>query len=208
VYGAASGDLDLNIVTEDAFQRWMAGTVGTRTASVPPAPDDGVADGLQGIAHTTPNPTESLSLGSQGANVRSIQIRLAVFGYATLVDGAWGPATQARVLAFQRAFGLQDDGIINVAGPTWTALNAKPVRPTVRPGCRGTYVAVLQRALNRLHEAGLVDDGVYTTSAASPTGSAIRAWQTTEEQEVDGVCGHLTWATVETRAQEGNYALI
>ena len=116
--------------------------------------------------------------------------------------------TQSCVLAFQRGFGLKDDGIVNVAGPTWMALSGKPALPTVRPGSQGTYVAVLQRALNRLHGAGLADDGVYTTAAQSPTGDAIRAWQTAEQQEVDGVCGHVTWATVERRASDGGYVIV
>jgi len=208
VYGATSADLDLNIVRADVFERWTGTIGGTDVSRVPaPVPNDGVGDGLQGVAHATPNPSEALSLGSQGPNVRTVQIRLAILGYPTLVDGVWGPATQRRVLAFQRASGLTVDGIINVGGPTWTALNTKPVRPTVRPGCQGSYVAVLQRALNQLSGAALEDDGIYTTSSKSPTGFAIRAWQTAQGLEVDGVCGHTTWASVESRASDSQYTL-
>jgi len=72
--------------------------------------------------------TRTLSEGASGADVKELQIRVA--GWAAdsaaqtfvAADGAFGPATKAAVVRFQRAYGLTADGI--VSGPTQTALNA------------------------------------------------------------------------------------
>jgi GH25 family lysozyme M1 (1,4-beta-N-acetylmuramidase) len=61
-----------------------------------------------------------LTEGDAGEDVRTLQGLLTARGYPTLIDGAFGPATQAVLLAFQRHAGLTPDG---VAGPlTWPAL--------------------------------------------------------------------------------------
>lgn len=67
-----------------------------------------------------------LRLGSAGSNVRLMQGFLAELRSpypslpAIIVDGIFGPNTQAAVLGFQRLFGLQQDGII---GPiTWNEI--------------------------------------------------------------------------------------
>lgn len=53
--------------------------------------------------------------GSSGLAVRTLQTRLAL-----VVDGTFGPKTEAAVMAFQRTHGLQPDGVV---GPkTWSEL--------------------------------------------------------------------------------------
>ena len=111
---------------------------------------------------------EALSLGSKGSNVRTVQVRLAVHGYATAADGDWGPVTDGKVRTFQTIQGLAVDGVVNVPGQTWDALGQKPLHPTVRPGYQGGFVAVLQRALNALAGAGLEVDGKYSVAQHQP----------------------------------------
>lgn len=66
-----------------------------------------------------------LSIGSTDSGVRRAQEWLTLAGFATGIDGDFGPATKAAVEAFQAAKGTSRDdnkGIID--GPTWGALIA------------------------------------------------------------------------------------
>jgi len=102
----------------------------------------------------TPNPSApraktlstfmpTLREGSRGPAVRELQILLKRQGFnAGLADGAFGPTTKKAVLAFQRAKGLADDGI--VGEKTWDRLKGAPAQP--RPS-QGTAEAFVQKAL-------------------------------------------------------------
>lgn len=60
--------------------------------------------------------------------VRQLQDLLTDNGFPTMTDGRFGPGTQEAVMAFQKARGLEDDGIV---GPiTWSNLFGKPSAPT------------------------------------------------------------------------------
>ena len=63
-----------------------------------------------------------LKRGMKGGAVRHLQARLKVAGFDPgRIDGAFGPATEAALMAFQQAEGLLPDG---VAGPrSWAALD-------------------------------------------------------------------------------------
>jgi peptidoglycan hydrolase-like protein with peptidoglycan-binding domain len=70
-----------------------------------------------------PYPGELIRVGSRGNNVMTVQRQLNAISsrfpsVATLnVDGVFGPRTEASVIAFQRAVGIADNGIV---GPiTW-----------------------------------------------------------------------------------------
>ncbi len=53
--------------------------------------------------------------GSSGSDVAKLQAQLQDLGFSPgLIDGNFGPATEAAVLAFQKSMGLLADGI---AGP-------------------------------------------------------------------------------------------
>lgn len=56
-----------------------------------------------------------LRRGMRGPEVESLQADLGRVGHALAVDGIFGPATQAAVVAFQRAAGLAADGIVGPA---------------------------------------------------------------------------------------------
>lgn len=76
-----------------------------------------------------------LRLGSKGADVGFLQARLNKLGFGQLVeDDIFGQATQAAVKSFQRARGLQVDGVV---GPATRAElnkeNPKPGEPTGDP---------------------------------------------------------------------------
>ncbi|MBC6714809.1 DUF3380 domain-containing protein [Aurantimonas sp. DM33-3] len=52
-----------------------------------------------------------LRMGSKGARVRELQALLLRAGHAVGVDGDFGPATKAALVAFQKAAGLTPDGV-------------------------------------------------------------------------------------------------
>lgn len=76
------------------------------------------AGNLSGIAATSSTPV--LQLNSTGDLVVWLQEHLVSVGYATAVDGGFGPSTQTAVEQFQAVRGLTVDGVVGPA--TWAAL--------------------------------------------------------------------------------------
>lgn len=90
-------------------------TVPTTTTPAPTTPPDTTPE-------TTPPPATGdivlpegvkLRSGDSGSGVEAVQQALAKLGYDPgAIDGDYGPATQAAVVAFQTAEGLSADGIV------------------------------------------------------------------------------------------------
>ena len=69
---------------------------------------------------------KTISAGADGPEVAAIQQRLQIHGFAIgEIDGSYGSRTTSAVNDFQRAKGLDSDGIVDKS--TWTALAADPV---------------------------------------------------------------------------------
>jgi len=115
--------------------------------------------------------------GDRGEEVKKIQKALG----GLTVDGIFGPATEARVKAFQRAMGIATDGIV---GPV-TRKYLFPAYPGVllKRGSRGTWVKRVQWAL------GVTVDGVF----GPKTEATVKAFQKKEKISVDGIVGPVTW---------------
>ena len=106
-------------------------------------------------------------LGDQGPAIRDIQDRLSALGFDSPGDsrGSFGDPTRGAVLDFQKAKGLDADGIV---GPnTWRSLYEAGYRlgdrllVMRRPMMRGEDVSELQSRLNSLgFDAGKVD-GIF-----------------------------------------------
>jgi peptidoglycan hydrolase-like protein with peptidoglycan-binding domain len=158
----------------------------SRTPSAPSAP---MADGV-------------LREGERGAEVRQLQERLNAVGARDAqgrvlgTDGAFGQRTEDAVRGFQRARGLDVDGI---AGPDTlraldAAVRARAASPmadgVLREGERGAEVRQLQE---RLNAAGARDaagrplgtDGQF----GQRTEEAVRSFQRARGLEVDGLAG-------------------
>lgn len=95
-----------------------------------------------------------LEVGSSGANVKTLQTLLNQLGFnCGAVDGLFGTGTKNAVIAFQKAHGLTQDGIV---GPqTWAALESAsqpatapakstpaPVKTTPTPSTQSTLSIV------------------------------------------------------------------
>ena len=120
-----------------------------------------------------------LRRGSKGKAVRFLQLCLGGLDD----DGSFGPKTDAKVKAFQKAHGLTPDGEV---GPhTWAAIKA--TLPLLKRGSTGRYVEALQVALG-----GLVVDGSF----GQKTYTAVTTFQKENGLESDGEVGRLTWSAI------------
>ncbi|MCL1473910.1 peptidoglycan-binding domain-containing protein [Argonema antarcticum] len=159
-----------------------------------------------------------LKSGSQGVAVSELQAALKLLGYYSgSVDGTYSESTAIAVSRFQRAAGLNVDGIVGTA--TWERLfpltppkpssppsasspesptNASPATaaeppgtdlPTLKLGMRGPAVFWLQK---RLQATGFFTgnvDGIF----GSDTEIAVKAAQRNYRLNPDGIVGGSTW---------------
>lgn len=171
----------------------------------------------------TPNayPGTALREGASGQNVRLVQfwLKIARTVYTALnnpsVDGKFGPSTRRAVAAFQRYFGLTDDGVVGRA--TWNKLRevytdiandllAENLRPgefpgVLRRGASGRAVRELQYYLYLMHAydptvPAVTIDGRFGSS----TEAAVRAYQRLAGLTADGVVGRATWENLYAQA--------
>ena len=186
--------------------------------------DDGVAgpdtlkalysDGAAKSSGVAASTGETLEMGSEGSAVRSMQERLKKLGYLSgAVDGSFGTATQAAVIAFQKANGLTADGKAGSAtlnklysdtasrssggaakidtsgaGGRDTTDISSTGYVTLKEGDEGNGVKTLQSRLKDL--------GYYTGSVDGKFGqgttAAVMAFQLTNNLTVDGKAGPAT----------------
>ena len=79
----------------------------------------------------------TMRVGSSGADVEALQQQLAAAGHACTVDGKFGPATRAAVVAFQRGRGLAADGVVGKM--TWQVLGGGGGAAGAGAGGAGTH---------------------------------------------------------------------
>ena len=94
-----------------------------------------------------PNPGQpTVGPGATGPVVRRVQRALRrTPNLGLVVDGIFGPKTEAAVVGFQEGAGLVPDGIV---GPlTWNALPDGGPMPTLEVGSSGPVVSSLQTVL-------------------------------------------------------------
>jgi peptidoglycan hydrolase-like protein with peptidoglycan-binding domain len=132
-----------------------------------------------------------LKQGMCGPEVEYLQRQLQAAGlYADPADGVFGPSTKCAVMSFQRAKGLEVDGI---AGPrTWAALDTRRgtgLRPILKRGCCEPSVVVLQKVLATHGFDPGSKDGLF----GPKTERTVMAFQRAKGLEADGVVGPKTW---------------
>jgi peptidoglycan hydrolase-like protein with peptidoglycan-binding domain len=140
------------------------------------------------------NSGPTLSAGSQGADVRRLQVLFVMMKTlgSDAIDGVFGNKTRDAVIDFQKGEGLTADGI---AGPkTWQALPADPNTPVLRRGSTGTAVSGLQKGLLKFGGPGSATDPGPADGQFGPrTEAAVKAYQAQHSLAADGIAGDRTW---------------
>lgn len=142
-----------------------------------------------------PNPGQpTITLGATGDAVRRVQRALRrTPNLGLLVDGVFGPATEAAVRNFQQGASLVVDGLV---GPlTWAALPDGGPMPTLQESSTGAAVRSLQQfLLNGASGQWYTAPGAIDGEFGPYTKVSVQAFQTWGGVTADGVVGDQTWA--------------
>jgi peptidoglycan hydrolase-like protein with peptidoglycan-binding domain len=140
------------------------------------------------------NPNQpTIAVGAQGDAVKRLQRGLRrTPDPSVIVDGVFGPQTQAKVKDFQSGSGLTADGTV---GPqTWAALPDGRPMPVLQEGSRGAAVKSLQDVLT----TGA--PGEWNTKPGGSDGDfgpktkkSVEAFQKWAEVKADGILGDSSW---------------
>ena len=141
------------------------------------------------------NPDQpTIGPGAAGDVVRRAQRALRrTPNLSIVVDGVYGPATEAAVKEFQAGASLQVDGIV---GPnTWDALPSGAPMPTLQEGSTGMVVARLQNVLtNGAPGQWATTPGPIDEDFGPQTRASVEAFQAWGGVIVDGIVGDQTWS--------------
>ena len=142
-----------------------------------------------------PNPGQpTVSVGATGGAVRRLERALRrTPNLGLVVDGVFGPLTDAAVKEFQQGAGLAVDGIV---GPlTWDALPDGGPMPVLKEGSTGDVVRDLQTVLTN------GAPGQWNTTPQGVDGdfgphtrASVEAFQTWGGVRADGIVGDQTWS--------------
>jgi peptidoglycan hydrolase-like protein with peptidoglycan-binding domain len=136
----------------------------------------------------------TIAPGASGEPVRRLQRALRRQpDLDIVVDGVFGPKTEAAVKDFQQGASLTVDGVV---GPqTWAALPDGGPMPTLKEGTSGDVVKHLQQVL----ASGA--PGEWTTGPGAIDGkfgprtkASVKSFQTFGGVPTDGVVGDETWS--------------
>jgi peptidoglycan hydrolase-like protein with peptidoglycan-binding domain len=153
-----------------------------------------------------------LQSGSKGGTVSAWQHILGLDGFPVVVDGAFGPATLAATIAWQKQRGLTADGKVGAA--TRAKVGTPPLAPAAAlPPVVLSYSALLPKTGTRTLTSGLSGpdvkawqqilqlDGASLTADGSfgpATLAATKTWQSAHGLTADGKVGAGTRAKVGT----------
>lgn len=128
----------------------------------------------------------TLSLGSSGENVVTLQAMLRQAGYTVTYSGSFDSATQTAVQRFQTDNALSSTGSVDAA--TWEKLASRS-SSVVRQGTTNIVVEALQRQLKNRYGYNLTVDQAF----GSGTNSKVVSFQKSVNQTADGIVGRNTW---------------
>jgi peptidoglycan hydrolase-like protein with peptidoglycan-binding domain len=125
---------------------------------------------------------KGLHPGDHGPFVKLLQRNLTRAGFATAADGAFGPATKASLMRWERWKHRRVDGIATRRDRRALRLSARFGTRRLRIGMQGRDVRGLQWHLGR------VGFGTSVDGAFGPlTQTALERWEAAKSRRVDGV---------------------
>jgi hypothetical protein len=138
------------------------------------------------------SPWPEVKSGANTNPIKTLQYLLRAYGQGVVVDGQFGPQTEAAVKAFQSSRGLAADGIV---GPvTWSTLVVE-----VKQGSQGEAVKGVQEEFQFRNLSGDPSKGPQVDGIFGPiTDAAVRGFQHAlsldiPSVKVDGIVGPVTW---------------
>lgn len=160
---------------------------------------------------STPSPTPTVStvlkLGAKGQEVRNLQSKLKTLGYYKgSVDGDFGEGTKDAVVAFQKANGLNADGVAGEKTLQKLATSKVTAKPTATPTPKVTatpkiseniYLKLgnnnsnVKKMQERLIDLGYLN-GTATGKFCVVTEVAVIAFQNRNISYSDGIAGYQT----------------
>lgn len=138
------------------------------------------------------SPWPVVQIGQQGHPVKTLQLMLGARGHNIVVDGIFGPQTDAAVKAFQTSKGLPANGIVDAN--TWKTLIV-----LVKQGSKGDAVRGVQEEFQFRNGSGDPSQGLQVDGIFGPnTDSTVRGFQQALSLDipavaVDGIVGPVTW---------------
>lgn len=142
----------------------------------------------------------NLKLGDSGESVKVLQEKLKILGfYNAMITGSFGLSTETGVKAFQKQYGLEENGIVD--NELWQMLfNFTEVSyyelnnyPTLNIGSSGEYVKILQERLKALlYYTGLID-----SIFGKETENAVKRLQFNNELTTSGIVNNNTWNLID-----------
>lgn len=194
--------------TETAVKAYQAarglevdGKAGTLTLTMLYGETSGESGTITTPVTTNPN---TLKYGDSGSRVTELQTALVKLGYNTNgVDGRFGAGTQRAVISFQKANGLEADGLAGTktlellykkadGSSSSSGSSSSGLTRTLRRGYTGDDVVTVQQRLKELgYYTGSID-GVYGSGSIA----AATAFQKNNGLKVDGLTGQSTYAAL------------
>jgi|GEM_PF-4315150 peptidoglycan hydrolase-like protein with peptidoglycan-binding domain len=150
--------------------------------------------------------SSNLQMGSRGTAVTQLQSNLTSLGYNTYgIDGDFGQNTKNAVVAFQKAHGLTQDGIVGTqtqsaiasaisSKSTSSTISSSSTSSNLQMGSKGTAVTQLQNYLTSLGYNTYGIDGNFGQN----TKNAVVAFQKAHGLQQDGVVGSQTESAIAT----------
>ncbi|MEL7034199.1 MAG: peptidoglycan-binding protein [Cyanobacteria bacterium J06592_8] len=191
----ATSDTNLDVSTEDFSSNEELNTpIRRRSLKFQTSPRRQDPLFSQPFYEGSPEPIRRFTLepGNRGSQVTGLQQRLQVHGFNPgRIDSVFGSRTERAVRAFQKARGLDANGIVDRR--TWRFLEADPkpvvIEEVLTKGTKGSKIITLQTRLQvKGYNPGPID-GVF----GGRTQAAVIAYQKAKNLKVSGVVDEMTW---------------